>query len=353
MDATVAVVAALSLGVLATCSRGPDSASTTTTSTATTASAAGDPGVTDSTAATPVHMIAVEHGNIAIAVTGPGRTDALDLQKIRAPFTGTLTVLRIAVGDRVGAGQVVAAVVNQPSEAALIGAEAMLRGASTPTQRSDAERALVLARQNLVATQLRAPRAGVVVSRGASEGDLVSQGDSILTIASTGSIVFVARIAQSDLARVRFGQRANVNLPGQVAAVSGVVHGLLPADTNNVMTVPVRIDFSTALQTAGAPIQTGLFGTVEIMVGERFAVPIVPAAAVLRDDISGISRVALVTATGLAHWVNVTTGATQGGKIEIISPTLTPGQRVIVSGQVGLPEGSRVREGATTVGNTQ
>jgi RND family efflux transporter MFP subunit len=211
----------------------------------------------------------------------------------------------------------------------------------------------VLAKQNLVATQLRAPRAGVVVSRSASQGDLLSQGDSILTIASAGSIVFVARIAQGDLAQVRLGQRANVNLPGQRGVVPGVVHGLLPADTNSIMTVPVRIDFSTDLQTAGAPIQTGLFGTVEIIVGEKFAVPIVPAAAVLRDDISGVSRVALVTPAGLTHWVNVTTGATQGGNIEIKYPALTPGQRVIVSGQVGLPEGSKVREGATIVGTTQ
>ena len=338
----------LGLAAFSACSHGDDPASASTSGSATNDSTAAD-----SMAATPVHMTAVQRGNIAIAVTGPGRTDALDLQKIRAPFTGSITLLRIAVGDRVGGGQVVAAVVNQPSEAALIGAEAMLRSASTPAQRSDAERALQLAKQNLVATQLRAPRAGVVVSRSASQGDLVSQGDSILTIASAGSIVFVARIAQGDLAQVRLGQRANVNLPGQLGVVPGIVHGLLPTDTSSIMTVPVRIDFSTDLQTAGAPIQTGLFGTVEIIVGEKFAVPIVPATAVLRDDISGISRVALVTPAGLTHWVNVTTGATQGGNIEIKYPALTPGQRVIVSGQVGLPEGSKVREGATTVGTTQ
>jgi RND family efflux transporter MFP subunit len=340
--------AALGLAAFSACSRGNDPASAGSGDSATNDSTAAD-----SMAATPVHMAVVERGNIAIAVTGPGRTDALDLQKVRAPFTGILTLLHIAVGDRVGANQVVAAMVNQPSQAALIGAEAMLGSASTPAQRSDAERALQLAKQNLVATQLRASRAGVVVSRGASQGDLLSQGDSILTIVSAGSIVFVARIAQRDLAQVRLGQRANVNLPGQLGAVPGVVHGLLPADTNNVMTVPVRIDFTTSLQTAGAPIQTGLFGTVEIIVGERFAVPIVPAASVLRDDISGISRVALVTPAGLAHWVNVTTGATQGGNVEIKSPALTPGQRVIVSGQVGLPEGSKVREGATAVGTIQ
>ncbi|MFN2636106.1 MAG: efflux RND transporter periplasmic adaptor subunit [Gemmatimonadaceae bacterium] len=312
-----------------------------------------DAAAEDSLAMTPVHMAAVERGTINIIVSGPGRTDALDLQNMRAPFSGIVTVLRVTVGDRVGAGQVVAALVNQPSHAALVGAEAMVRSASTPSQRSDAERALELARQNLVVTQLRAPRPGVVVSRAASQGEMVSEGDSILTIASLGSIVFVARIAQGDLAQVRAGQRANINLPGQLGPVPGVVHGLLPADSASVMSVPVRIDFRTDIQTAGSPVQTGLFGTAAIVVGERLGVPIVPGPAVLRDDISGTTRIAVVAPDGVVHWVNVTTGATDNGKVEIKTPVLPAGQRVIVTGQVGLPERSRVREEAARSGKIQ
>lgn len=295
--------------------------------------------------ATPVHMAVVSLGNIAITVSGPGQTNALDLQKIRAPFAGTLTSLRAVVGERVGTGQIIGSIVSQPTQAAVTGAQTMLGTATTAAEKSDAERALALARQNLVATPLRVSRGGTIVARGASQGDLVSQGDSIVTIAAAGSIVFIARIAQSDLANVRPGQRATISLPGETAPVAGKVRGLLPADTSGGMTVPVRIDLQGSPRTAGAPVQTGLFGTAQIMVGEHTKVPTVPAEAVLRDDISGVSRVALVTATGKAHWVTVTTGAGQADNVEITSPSFAPGQRVIVSGQVGLPEGSRVREG--------
>jgi len=340
-------VTVLSAATFLACSKGSGAAAESKSSSTSTNSAP------DSLAATPVHMTVVERGNIAVTVSGPGRTGAFDLQNIRAPFTGVLTSVRFAIGDHVGAGQVVAAVVNQPSQAALIGAEAMLRSAATSAQRSDAERALVLARQNLVATQLRATRAGVVVSRGASQGDLVSQGDSILNIASANSIAFVANIAQGDLAHVRPGQPVSVNLPGQLGPVAGVVHGLLPAETNGAMSVPVRIDIGHNVQTAGSPIQTGLFGTAEITVGEKFGVAIVPATAVLRDDISGISRIALVSSAGVVHWQNVTTGVAQRANVEIIYPALASGQRVILSGQVGLPEGSKVREGTPAVGTMQ
>lgn len=329
--------AILALAFVSACSRGTG----TTPETPGSASATVDSGAT---AAIPVHMAVVERGNIAVTVSGPGQTSALDLQNIRAPFTGTLTSLRAVVGERVGTGQVIGSIVSQPTQAAVTGAQAMLRAATTPAERSDAERALALARQNLIATPLRVPRGGTVVSRGASQGDLISQGDSIVSIVAAGSIIFVTRIAQADLAHVRPGQRAMITLPGETVPAAGIVRGLLPADTSGGMTIPVRIDLQGSPRAAGAPVQTGLFGTVQIIVGEHKGVSTVPAAAILRDDISGTSSLAVVAANDTARWVTVTTGATQGDRVEITSPALTPGQRVIVSGQVGLPDGSRVHE---------
>jgi RND family efflux transporter MFP subunit len=333
-----ATLALAALAVLVACSRGKGE-------TGADGRASRDARSADSAeSATPVHMAAAELGDITIMVSGPGQTGALDLQKVRAPFTGTIASLQVLVGDHVGDGQVIGAIVSQPSQAALTGAEAMLAAARTPRDSSDAQRALVLARQNLIETPLRAPRAGIVVSRGASQGDLVSQGDSIASIAAAGSIAFVARIGQTDLGQVRPGQRAILILPGSAVPVDAVVHGLLPADTSGSLTVPVRLDLLGAPSTSGVPIQAGLFGMAQITVGRRHQVPIVPISAVLRDDVSGTTRMAVVMSDGRAHWVTVTTGASQGDRIEITSPVLAPGARVIVSGQVGLPDGRRVRE---------
>ena len=310
--------------------------------------APGDSKVVDSTAApdsgasaTPVHMAAVTRGSLATVVSGPGRTDALDVQKVRAPFAGNIESLRVVIGDRVQGGEEIATLVSQTSQAALNGAEVMLREAKTAAQRSDAERALQLAKQALVHTVLVAPRAGVVVSRGASEGDLLSPGDSIISIASASSIVFIAHVTQADLSRIRPGQRATIDAPGRPVAAEGVVHGLLPADTST-LSVPVRID----LQMTNAAVPIGLFGTAHITVGETSASSIVPVAAVIRDDVNGTSRVAVVDSLGRMHWTLVSPGIQQGSSVQITSPRLAPGTRVIVSGQVGLPDGSRVVEAA-------
>jgi len=62
---------------------------------------------------------------------------------------------------------------------------------------------------------------------------------------------------------------------------------------------------------------------------------------VLRDDVSGVTQIAVVS-QGKARWLRVTTGVTQGGRVEVLQPPLEPGTLVIVEGQVGLPEGAQV-----------
>jgi multidrug efflux pump subunit AcrA (membrane-fusion protein) len=282
---------------------------------------------------TPVKTAAVVRANLDVTVRGPGRTDALEQQKVRAPFKGMLRELRVADGDLVTDHQIVAVLVSQESESALNGARALLQIAQTPQQRADAERALALAKRGLVTTALRAPEAGVVIAHGADEGSLVAEAQEIVSLAATDSFVFQAEIAQTELSRIKAGQPVRVDLSSSPAALQGTVHSVLPTASPAGLTARVRIDLP------GAPPTLGLFGTAIITVDRRALVIAVPQAAVLRDDVSGITRVALAE-RGKAHWVEVKTGAIESQRVEIVSPALTEGAQVITEGQVGLPEGA-------------
>ncbi len=287
--------------------------------------------------AVPVRIASVTRRTLADTVAAPGHTAALAQQKIRAPFAGTLVELSVTDGDRVHEGQAVGAILSRDSEAALAGARDMERQARTDAERSDAARAVALAEKGLVRAAIVAPADGTVVAHGAVRGDRVSEDQDILTLADTASWAFLADVVQSDLARIRPGQAASIDLAGRSGQVSGTVHDVLPGANAADFTVPVRVD----LHGLASPPPIGLFGTARITVAERRDVPVVPEAALLRDDVTGAARIAVVD-RGRAHWLDVTPGLRADGVVEISAPRLEAGQTVVVSGQVGLAEGTLV-----------
>ncbi len=286
--------------------------------------------------AVPVHLAHARRATFDDYVVAPGVTEALAQHKLKAPFAGRLRRLRVLDGAQVVKGEVVAELLSQESDAALAGAEAMARSARTDAQKSDGERALGLARTNQVTRALHAPVTGFVLSHGASEGDLVSAGDTLLELADPSAIVFVAQVVQSDLYRVRTAQRASVQLPSVPLPLTGTVQALLPTASAASLAQPVRI----ALQTRVAAV--GLFGTARIIVGHHPDALGVPQEAVLRDDISGTSQLAVVGGDHRAHWLKVQPGLTEDGWVELVGSPLQAGQQVVVGGQVGLPEGAEV-----------
>lgn len=340
-----ALVAAAALGSVAACggAGGSGSAAARPAPAGSTAFARADSAPADTlgaggSGATPVRVDTVAARDLEELIEAPGETRALRRARVRAPFTGRLVRLAVSDGQSVAAGDTLGAVVSQNGEAALEGARSMLASAATASDSDDARRALELARAGLVRRPLVAPAPGLVVSHEADEGDFVSEGDPLVTLVRRGSVVFVASVGQTDLARVRPGQRVRVELPARGGAVDGRVHGLLPPASSRAFSAPVRIDLA-----AGAGLAPGLFGTARVVVGVRRGAASVPEDAVLTNDITGTRRVALVDEEGRAHWVDVRTGVREGGWVQIVSPVLSPGRVVIVSGQVGLPEGARVR----------
>lgn len=287
---------------------------------------------------TPVRVAAVATADLPEIVTGPGRTVAIVRQQVRVPFASTLEELKVTDGDTVRKGDVLGSVLSRESEAALSGAREMVRDARTPAEKSDAARALELAERTLVRLPLRSAVDGVVVSHAASPGDRLSEGQEVLTLSAADSIVFVADVPQGDVTRVRPGQAVTIAFVGRKETVPGRLHDVLPAANAADLTVPVRID----LGPKDLRLPVGLFGTTRILVRERRNVTVVPSAAVLRDDVTGSTRIATVTPDGKAHWIEVRTGLSDGVVTEILDHALAAKQTVIVSGQTGLPEGAAV-----------
>ncbi len=292
----------------------------------------------DTNAATPVRIAVARLDTLRVQVTAPGQTNVLREEHVRAPFSGVLTSLRVTDGDRVRAGEVIGTIVSLNSEAALDGARAMLASARTAVDSADARRALSLAQANQIARTITAPEAGVVLAHSASPGDRLAEGDDVVRLAAENSAIFIANVAQSDAVGVRAGQPVTIRLAASAKTIHGAVHGVLPAASSTAFTVPVRIDLGRAMPVPSV----GLFGTATITIGRQAGVLAVPTAAVLTDDITGVSRVAAVH-DSRARWILVTKGVEDDGKIAVTGTGLAPGDTVIVQGQVGLPDSTRVQ----------
>lgn len=286
-------------------------------------------------AGTPVHVAPVARRTMREIVQAPVRSDARSKVKLTAPFAGTLTSLGVSEGDSVRAGHAVGRLLARDSEAALVGAEEMLRTATSDEARREAERAVRIAKENRIAAPLLAPSSGVVLARAASAGDRVAEGQEILTVAAKGSATLIASVPQTDLARITAGEPASVELSGG-GTIAATVHGVLPMAEANDLTVQVRLDPHLSDET---PLGVGLFGIAKIVVASHTDALAVPRAAVVRDDLTGITRVAVVSPENTATWRRVETGIADGEWLEI-THGLAAGDRVLVSGQVGLPEGA-------------
>src|SRR5262249_4666474 len=162
--------------------------------------------------------------------------------------------------------------------------------------------AVALAEKNLVRKPLIAASDGAVLSHAASPGDKVAEDQEILIINDASSLVFLADVAQADLPRIQPGQRAAIQVAGSAQPLAGSVHAVLPGANPADYTGVVRID----LPPGSRRLAVGIFGKARIFVGEHANAAVVPDAAVLRDDVNGTSRVALVE-KNRAHWVSVKT----------------------------------------------
>jgi RND family efflux transporter MFP subunit len=125
---------------------------------------------------------------------------------------------------------------------------------------------------------IRAPTAGLVLTRNVEAGQIVSSGSSALFhIASEGKMEVQARLAEGDLQRVHVGSPATVTPVGTTVRIPGRIWQISPVidPTSRQGTVRVELPYNPALRPGG-------FAAAEIG-GGIGDVPLLPESAVQSD----------------------------------------------------------------------
>jgi RND family efflux transporter MFP subunit len=198
--------------------------------------------------------------------------------------------------------------------------------------KSAVDAAVALSERGLV----RARFAGVVSKRFHNPGDLVdaSASDPVLKVINPAQLQVVAAVPVAAVPLVTIGHAAQVTAPGSDTPLAAkVLTRPSQVDPGNA-TADVRLAFATPTRlAAGTVVQVSIVGE------EHSKAVIIPAAAIVHDE--GETFVMVAGADNKAHKYPISIGLTSGSEVEITSG-LSAGDRVIVRGQDGLPEGATI-----------
>jgi RND family efflux transporter MFP subunit len=308
--------------------------------------------------ALPVAAVEVQTvGSRAFAATEEvvGTVRARLRASIEAKVSGRIQALRVAPGQRVEAGELLAQLDAAEIRARLDQAQALrqlaerdlkrfaeLRQQQAVTQQEyDAVEARHRVAQASVAeaeamlgyTLIVAPFAGVVTRKLAEVGDLAGPGRPLLELEDPARLRLEADVPEALLSKVRLGAAMDVRVASMDARIEGVVGEIAPAADPNTRTFRVKLDLPPA-----AGLMPGQFGRVAVPVGERSALR-VPAASVVRR---GQMELVFVVAGGRAELRLVKTGRALDQECELVSG-VEAGEAVVVKGAAGLVDGQPVR----------
>ncbi len=200
---------------------------------------------------------------------------------------------------------------NEQAKAAATAALAAIQAAIATVgvleaQRTEAESALrqvettlAKAERDLTFTELRAPFDGVIGNRAMQVGDYVQPGQRLASLVPLQAAYIDANVKETQLARIRPGQRVTVTVDAQpdapiegivesLAPASGAVFSLLPPDnatgnfTKIVQRLTVRVGLPEATLTAGL-LRPGMSVVVTINTkpGTERPVQLPPATAAI------------------------------------------------------------------------
>ncbi|MCH8494251.1 MAG: efflux RND transporter periplasmic adaptor subunit [Balneolales bacterium] len=372
-------IAILFIGLLLTvtwsCSRGGDSAQP------------GFGGGGGFTRATTVEVRDVQRAEISDQIRSFGSVRAQDNVRVTPQINMNIREIRADLGDTVRTGQVLAILQNDPYVEAVRRDELQVEQARSAMQRdsinlgrqqtlferdllSQAEldnarttylgsraslqnalATLSQSRQNLGYTRIISPVDGVVTRRLASPGDVVGPGNTVFEISNLVGYEIRVNLPLRDWSQAEVGQTVHIRLSGMDDFNS---RGTITRISPELDPVTGLGEVVISVNERGSGMFPGVLVETRINVETKPNAIVIPRSAMVENvqtviepesNVIRLSRTyaAFVTqGDTVAVRRNLELGIQQGDRIEILSG-LEPNEKLIITGQSSLEDGSRIR----------
>jgi len=306
----------------------------------------------------PVEVAAVSEGSVSAYTSSTANLVAENEVKVLSEVEGRVLTLRVEEGDWVKNGQVLATLVRDDQAIAFKKAQLQETNARAAFDRATelVERELIsreefdklsidyeIAQQELAEaewalkkTTIIAPFSGRITARMTQLGQHVRPGDELFQVTDFDPLVARIYLPERDVLGLEEGQDVQIRLDAATEVYfAGRIRQISPVVDTSTGTVKVTVEATEPPE----QVRPGSFVTVNIVRETHSDALLLPREAVLRE----LQKAHVYVAEDdVAEKRAVTLGLEEGELIEVLSG-VAAGDRVIVTGQGGLKDGSAVK----------
>ena len=199
----------------------------------------------------------------------------------------------------------------------------------------------MLARAALENCRIRAPFAGFLSRRSASQGEFVATGSSVAQVLSLDPVRVVVHVPEAEMPALQQNLAATASVaayPG--TTFTGVVIAVGPAVDEVSRTATAIISFPNS----DSRLRPGMFASVSISQTATEKAVFVPTTAIITDSETATSRVFAVR-DGTATLLVVQPGEVSGDQTRILNG-VDAGEVIATSNAAGLRDGAKVTTGS-------
>jgi len=268
---------------------------------------------------TPVTVTTPEITSMKDEITLNATSVYLLKTNVKATINGYIVKSGIQVGDKVNKGEILFRI--QTKEAKSIGNEVNKLDPSFH----------FTGLNNIIC-----PANGYVVMSNHQKGDYVQEGEVLATISNRNSFGFVLNLPYELNSVLKNNREIDINLPDGKKLV-GVVSKIMPEVDSVSQTQRIFIKIKQA-----ANLPENLVAKAVLIRNKIAGAVTLPKQAILSDDNQSTFWIMKMINKGIAVRVNVKKGLESGDRVQIIEPSFTERDRILVTGNYGLADTAKV-----------
>ena len=267
---------------------------------------------------TPVTITPVTFKPVSSTVTLPAVATYMNKSTIRATTTGIIEKILINPGEFISADQLLFTIRTR---------EAMAINKKTQLDTTLDFKGLI---------NINSHKEGVINSISYQKGDFVQEGDEMAAVSEQNSLVFILDIPFELEKYIDKNRNCMIILPDK-RQISGTIIRKLPDMDMQSQTIKYIIKPQSADRLPG-----NLIASINLVKSTSEKAVVLPKQAVLGDETQTMFWVMKLINDSIAIKINVTKGFENNEEVEIVNPVFLPSDRIILTGNYGLPDTAKV-----------